>query len=286
MLVKIAASAVFLGRAWQFIIWDAPFRAFFWDESLMKGLVKFFGFSWSYYLENVATDKIIGNTIIACGIVLLFCALGVWILPRIKKMIKLLIIVGVFILLFLTFLLWKEHFFLFAQLIEYTLQWSTPLFLLYFFGKKEFSDRSIFLLKLAIALTFVGHGLYALGVYPIPGNFMVFVVRILGVSNEGAVQFLFWAGVLDMIVGIGVFLPWKWSKWIILYAVAWGLATTAARIWAHFFWEDIGFVFWRWMPETLFRFPHFIVPTCLWMILWLRAPLKKVEPGLQIHPPA
>ena len=62
VLIKIAASAVFLGRAWQFIIWDAPFRAFFWDESLMKGLVNSLGLSWSYYLENIASDTIIGKT--------------------------------------------------------------------------------------------------------------------------------------------------------------------------------------------------------------------------------
>jgi len=265
--LRWAAFGVFLGRAWQFLIWDAPFRTLFWDESFMGPLVRLFGSDWSDYLERVASDQNIGKLIVACGLVFLVCAIAVWILPRFSKGLIPLTIVGVGLLLFLTFLYWKEHFFIVAQLMEHTLQWSAPLFLLYYLKNEKSSKTVLLLLKLAVALTFVGHGLFALGAYPVPGHFTVMVVKILGLSQPQALQFLFWAGVLDMIIGVGVFLPFKWSKWIIAYAVFWGVATTSARIWSHFHIDHLEFVFWRWAPETLFRFPHFLMPLVLFMEL-------------------
>jgi hypothetical protein len=264
-LLKIAASAVFLGRGWQYLLWDAPYRSFFWDESIMGPVASWLGYDWSAYLNEVATDSHIGNLVIASGCIFLCCALAVWILPRWKKIFSPLIILGVLQMLFLTFLYWKEHFFIIAQLIEYSLQWSTPLFLLYWIKKRNTPSKMFFWLKVAIALTFVGHGLYALGLFfPVPANFTVMTVKILGVNQDQAFQFLFWAGVLDMVVGLGIFLPFKWARWVLLYAVLWGLATTAARIWAHFYLENLEFVFWRWVPEALFRVPHFLMPYFLW----------------------
>lgn len=246
LLLKIAASAVFLGRGWQFLLWDAPYRSFFWDESLMGPVARSLGYDWSIYLNELATDGNIGKLVVVSGIIFLLCAVAVWILPRWKPGLFPLILLGVFQLLFLSFLYWKEHFYILAQLIEYSLQWSTPLFLLYVIKKGATSSKMFFLLKVAVALTFVGHGLYALGVFfPVPANFTVMTVQILGVSQEQALQFLFWAGMLDMVVGVGVFLPAKWAQWIVLYAVFWGLATTAARIWAHFYIDNLEFVFWR-----------------------------------------
>lgn len=230
----------------------------------MGPLARILGYDWSTYLNELASDSRVGELVTISGIIFLCCAAAVWILPKWKKALVPLIGLGVLQLLFLSFLYWKEHFFIIAQFIEYTLQWTTPLFLLYFIKHKEASPTIVLLLKIAVALTFIGHGLYALGLFfPVPGNFTVMTVQILGVGQEQALQFLFWAGVLDMIVGVGVFLPHKWSKWIILYAVLWGLATTAARIWAHFYIDNLEFVFWRWVPETLFRFPHFLMPFLL-----------------------
>lgn len=264
LLLKIAASAVFLGRGWQYLLWDAPYRSFFWDESIMGPLARWLGYDWSAYLNELASDRNVGYLVSASGIFFLLCVIAVWVLPRWKRVLFPLVILGVLQLLFLSFLYWKEHFFILAQLIEYSLQWSTPLFLLYLIKKEDTSRQMFFLLKLAIAFTFVGHGLYALGFFPVPGNFTVMTVQILGAGQEQAMQFLFWAGVLDMVVGVGVFLPFKWSKWIVLYAILWGLATTSARIWAHFYIDNLEFVFWRWVPETLFRAPHFLMPYFLW----------------------
>ena len=268
LILQLACSAVFLGRGWQFILWDAPYRAFFWDESIMGPVARLFGFNWSEYLNSFASDQSISQFIVVSGIIFVLCAMAVWILPKWKKVLVPLIALGVIQLLFLSFLYWKEQFFIIAQFIEYALQWSTPLFLLYFIKKTAVSSRMLIALKIAIALTFVGHGLYALGLFfPVPGHFTAMVIQILGVSQEQSAQLLFWAGVLDMIIGIGIFLPYRWSKWIIIYAIFWGLATTAARIWAHFYIDNLEFVFWRWVPEALFRFPHFMMPYFLYLAL-------------------
>jgi hypothetical protein len=155
-LLKIAASAVFLGRGWQYLLWDAPYRSFFWDESIMGPVASWLGYDWSAYLNEVATDSHIGNLVIASGCIFLCCALAVWILPRWKKIFSPLIILGVLQMLFLTFLYWKEHFFIIAQLIEYSLQWSTPLFFIVLDKKKEYPFQNVFLAQSGYCLDFCG----------------------------------------------------------------------------------------------------------------------------------
>ena len=104
LLLQLASSAVFLGRGWQFILWDAPYRAFFWDEPIMGPVAGLFGFTWSEYLNSVATDQAISQLIVFSGIIFVLCAIAVWILPKWKKVLVPLIILGVIQLLFLSFL--------------------------------------------------------------------------------------------------------------------------------------------------------------------------------------
>ncbi len=226
----------------------------------MGPVVRFFGSSWSEYLETAGSDASIEKLVIISGIMLLLAAVAVWLLPFYRKWTRPLIVAGIVILAFLFFLYWKGNFFIIAQLMEHALQWSAPLFLLAVVKERKLMPAGLFFLKIAVALTFVGHGLFALGVFPIPGHFTVMVVQILGVNQEQAVQFLFLAGVLDVVIGLGIFLPFKYSQWIIAYAIFWGVATSSARIWAHFYVDNLEFVFWRWVPETLFRLPHFLMP--------------------------
>ncbi len=266
-LLQLSAFGVFLGRGWQFLLWDAPYRTLFWDESVMGPVVRFFGGSWSGYLESVGSDASVERGVIISGVMLLLAAVAVWLLPFYHKWARPFIVAGMVILTFLFLLYWKGNFFIIAQLMEHTLQWSAPLFLLAVLKEGKLTPNGLLLLKIAVALTFVGHGLFALGVFPIPGHFTVMVVQTLGVSQEQAVQFLFLAGILDMVIGLGIFLPFQFSKWIIAYAIFWGVATTSARIWAHFYIDNLEFVFWRWAPETLFRLPHFLMPLTVFLRL-------------------
>ncbi|MEK7258126.1 MAG: hypothetical protein AAB316_25445, partial [Bacteroidota bacterium] len=89
----------------------------------------------------------------------------------------------------------------------------------------------------------------------------------LGVDEQGAKLFLNVVGVLDFVVGAGIFLPEKWARPVLLYAAAWGLATAWARIAGNFYWQFPLSSLHQYLFETVFRLPHFLVPMALYLIL-------------------
>jgi hypothetical protein len=126
----------------------------------------------------------------------------------------------------------------------------------------------LFGLKVAIALTFTCHGLYAVGYYPRPGKFIQMTMTILGTNKEASVIFLNIAGILDFVLSVLIFLPRRFALIGLGYAAFWGLATTAARVWANYipeFWQDSLLT---WTHESIMRMPHFMVPLAvmLWML--------------------
>ncbi|MEM8897929.1 MAG: hypothetical protein AAGC85_07480 [Bacteroidota bacterium] len=152
------------------------------------------------------------------------------------------------------------------QLLEHSIQWSTPL--IYVCIRRQEADMgSIFLfwIKLAITFTFLGHGLYALGIPELPGHFVGMTASILGLTQNQATQFLTVAGILDMLVCVGIWLPSS-RRISLLYAVFWGTATALARIVAHWDWSDMLGVTDRWLPEVLIRLPHGILPLWVWWV--------------------
>ena len=67
----------------------------------------------------------------------------------------------------------------------------------------------ILIMKVAIAVTFISHGLYALNYYPRPGHFTEMVMDILGVKEATAILFLNVAGILDFVIAVGIFIKGK-----------------------------------------------------------------------------
>jgi len=57
-IVQIATVGVFLGRAYQHLFWDAPFRTLLWDQEWMEGIVKgVLGMQWDDYITNISIDE-------------------------------------------------------------------------------------------------------------------------------------------------------------------------------------------------------------------------------------
>jgi len=179
-------------------------------------------------------------------------------------------IYGLFILsmlfLLIAFLKFVDSGYQIAQFVELTLQVTLPALLAFALLERN-KDRLYAFFRLAIALTFLGHGWYALGlIYGQPPHFIEMVVNslgFLGMTPELAPYFLLLAGILDMIVVIGMFIP-SWTKISAGYASIWGFLTSAARIAAY---VRLGSEFWsllaRYLPEFLIRFPHFTIP---WLV--------------------
>lgn len=265
LLIQLLTFSVFLGRAYQFIFFDIPFRSLFWDERLMTPIVQRFGLSWNDYITNLKIAQNQELIIQIIGIFLLFFAIAALFSHYHKKWLNRLFISGSVILFGLSLLYWKEHFYYIGQLIEYAIQCSTPIFLVLFL-KYQAIDKIpklfIFSLKLVIALTFIGHGLYAFGVYPIPGNFVQMCLDVFLLDDFQAKVFLKTAGILDFLAVALLFIP-KTAKIGIWYCIIWGFLTAFARIVANFDFNIPFISLHQWLWETVVRLPHGGLPLFL-----------------------
>lgn len=264
--VQFAVVAVFVGRAYQHIWWDAPYRTLLWDEEWMKGIVQnIFSIDWKEWISSLVINDRIDGFVKGTGWFYLVCAIVALFIRRLSNKINWLLLVGAASLTFLAFLYFKEKFYNLGQFLEYSLQFSCPIFLWYMVKTARLSRSMIFWFKMAIALTFICHGLYAVGYYPQPGYFIQMILNILGVGEETAIFLLKGMGYLDFLVSVLIFFPPKIAKPALLYAIFWGFATAFARIWSGigsgFFLENLHQ---NWF-ESLYRFPHFLIPFAVYL---------------------
>lgn len=270
-LLKWATFSVFAGRAWQHFFWDAPYRELLWDDRLMKPLIETVTpWTWEEYVTNLGVDKGIQYAMTGLGVFYAICAVLALAVEKWPTISRPILSLGAFSLAVLGLMYMKEYFLHVGQFFEYTLQFLTPVFLLMVAKQQGISPRTAFWMKIAIALTFTCHGLYAVGYYPRPGQFVHMTMQVLDISQENALTFLNLAGAMDFMLAIGIFLPRKWALVFLAYAVVWGFATSLARTWANFYWD-----FWleslhQWLFETVYRLPHGLVPLGLFSWIWNR----------------
>lgn len=174
--------------------------------------------------------------------------------------------IAAFIVFF--FSIWDgiSHFWRWAHFFEHSAR-AASLFLVLGTGYFAWTKQKVDLwCRWAIALTFIGHGAYALNWVPRPGHFVDMTIMLLGVEEPVALIFLQVVGYLDVIAAIFVLLS-KWFPKIhyffffsLIYMVCWGFATAIARVAANFYLEFAEASLWRWIPEVLIRSPHFLIP--------------------------
>jgi len=258
--IQIAVVAVLVGQAWLHFSIGAPYRALLWDEGWMKPIVQFWGWNWSDYVQSELVDKAINRAIKGIGIFFILCALIALFVKYLSKWIVGILWVSVLILLLLAFLHFKERFFHVGQLFEYTLQFMCPLFLMWLQPLKIPSSRLSLGIKLAIALTFISHGLYAIHFYPRPGNFVEMTMAILHTTETQAAWFLTIVGWLDIFAGVLLLTPTRMAQMALYYLIFWGFVTSIARLWTYVQFDFLEETLMRWLPEVLVRSPHFLVP--------------------------
>ncbi|RMF26334.1 MAG: hypothetical protein D6765_09090 [Bacteroidetes bacterium] len=273
LLLQIATAGVFLGRAYQHFFWDPPYRAFLWDESLLREWIETnTSLTWHEYVTNPTINHLIQNGIWAMGVLFLICGLVALFIRNIPKTYGRILWLGTLGLLVLSVCYLKEHFFHLGQFFEYTLQFSAPVFLLLInYEDAKFKDLEPWI-RGAIALTFICHGLYALGYYPTPGAWVQMVMNGLGLKESAAIGFLKAAGWLDLLVGFGLFFKGKYLPYLLWYAVFWGFLTALARLWANFHFEFFFDSLHQSVYEMVYRLPHFLVPMAVLMYSGLRLP--------------
>ncbi|MCC6724913.1 MAG: hypothetical protein IT258_10415 [Saprospiraceae bacterium] len=268
LLLKIAAASVFAGRAYQHLFWEAPYRELLWDDQIMPPFIEALTpWTWHEYVTNLAVDEVYTKWMVGFGLFYMLLAILCLFYEKMPRWVRWPIWLGVAGQVALALLYMKEFFLSLGQFFEYALQFSAPAFLIIYFSKKEITPRLLFAMKLATALTFACHGLYALNFYPRPGLFTSMTMQSLHCSESFAVNFLTVAGWLDFVVAVGIFLPKKWSKWFLLYAAIWGFATSVARLWGNFYPDFPLPSLHEWAYQMVYRLPHGLIPLVLWLHL-------------------
>jgi len=260
-LLCFSVFFIFLGRAWQHLFWDAPYRALLWDEVLLKPFVeKILGMQWYDYVTSSNTDSAIQTIIFSTGILYVLAAVATLLYRRFPtKTLKYVILLGAWNLMLLSFLLMKEKFYHFAMFFEQSIQFLLPFVFVYYFKGNFVFQHFKLILKILIAIVFISHGLYAIGYYPVPGKFVDMLICILEISEQSAKSLLRIAGVLDFLVAILIFIP-KTSQLALWYAFIWGSLTAFARIFSKFEMQFPLQTLHQELFETTYRLAHGLVP--------------------------
>ncbi len=262
LLCRLLVCFTFLGRAWQHLRWDAPLRVILWRQKLLEPVVNLFDVSWREWVTSPAVDAGINHTGHLIGLFYLFCAIAAFRVTSNRAGLQRLLAAGGAMLCFLGFLYFLDKGMRWGQWAEYSLQFSGPFFLIAVIRGKAGSKTLHFALKAAIALTFIGHGLYAVGYYPQPGNFVTMIMNGMHVSEDMARGLLKGAGYIDFVIAALLFAPVVWRP-ACYYMVFWGFATALARIVSYY--DPINWVGWLdgWMHQCLYRLIHGGMPLVL-----------------------
>lgn len=275
LLLVIATGALFVGRGLQGVIWDYPLRSLLWDESLMTPIVAFFGWDWGDWVSSLAVDGAIQKSTRLTGWALVTIGLALsWPSLRKNRVGRMGIALGGCLLLAIILLATKDNFWRWGYLIEHALQLGTPWLLIAALRGRMATGW----MRWLTAFTFIGHGLFAIGFYPIPANFTL----MLSATVEGffgtaagaefatstAINLLFVVGLLDFLAAIMLLLPNKKAQlWSLYWIIPWAFLTTMARLWANGQFSSGSSFILHWVPAFLYRIPHFLIPVTIWFLL-------------------
>lgn len=186
--------------------------------------------------------------------------------PKSAKFFSRAFIIAIILQAFYTVCLWISQEYRWASFYEHILQVTLPFgcCLMLPYTPQEWEYPAEKLLQVSISLCFIGHGLYALNISPLPADFLTMTMNITSLSESNSRYCLFLFGTLDLIAALMVWIPiHELRRSALLYMMIWGLLTALAR--------PIGlpvttFIdhFIVWGPEALWRISHALVPLWLW----------------------
>ena len=278
-LLRSTCAIMFIGHSWLCFNGQMPLRALLWDENIMSGIIaKLTGQDWNWWVTSPHIDNKISHCVMVQGFIFLFFAALSLIQIR-KRSYRYIYLISCINLVFLAFLKYLDNRIGIGNLLENASQFTCPLVLFLFTANNNLNRPLELLAKVSVALTFIFHGLFAINFnhdwtwlnHTRPGHFTEMVMICLGIDKEWfANQILFVAGVLDLLAVILIFTQRKLIKMGLLYMILWGLLTAMARPWAHFNKSSVIESLNNWVPEMLFRTPHFAVPLCLLLALKIK----------------
>ncbi len=274
-LLRITCAVMFVGHAW--VCWNGqmPIRALLWDEGMMTGIVRsLFGVDWDTWVSSPEIGARIDNAIrFQALLFILFAAVAL--VPKRHRILSIIYCVASVNLAFLAWLKFFDAGVGIGQLIEHASQVAAPLILFLLIRNGGWRGTTTTFACASVALTFVGHGLFAIGIssaslwldHPRPGAFTEMTMLCLGLESEQVANaHLLAAGIADIVVAILIFIPGRTAVFALAYMTLWGFLTALARPWAYFEPTAALDSLNSWLPEALYRAPHFGLPLCLLLL--------------------
>lgn len=285
LCLRLGAFFCFAGWTWVHFYWEGPYGILLWQDATyaLAGRV---GIGWDEFVGSGANDGLIQKWIHRIAWLYLICSILTLTVRR-KSRFQMVILIGGSALL--TVLAYAKYLATQSQLpmfIEHGGQILIPLILVMALTLGVRHRTTVRTAMLALVMTFASHAFYALGYHwPTPANFYGMTSVILQVEHGTARIFLRIAGILDLAVCIGVFIPLL-RRSCVLYAAVWGFLTAIARPVAGM---SMGLNYWgadQYLHEVLLRAPHFMIPFYLFFLWSKLQPGESPEPGTESTGPA
>ncbi len=283
LCLRLGAFLCFAGWTWVHLYWEGPYGILLWQEDTYR-LANKFGIYWEEFVGTGAEAGFVQKWLAHTGWLYLACTV-LTITVRKKSWVQMAALVGggglVTILAYAKYVASRRQL---PMLIEHGGQVLIPVLLVMALALGVRHRLTVATAIVAVITTFAGHGSYAVGFWPIPGNFHAMTSMILRVDYVTTKAILHLVGVLDFVVCIGILIPGL-RRPVALYAAAWGFLTAIARPVAGM---SLSLNYWgadQFLQEAVFRAPHVLIPLYLFF-LWsqprqdvIPAPAPRPEPA-------
>ncbi len=265
VIIRLGAFLCFAGWTWAHCYWQGPYGILLWQDATYE-LASRFGITWDEFVGSGADDGLVQQGVARIG--WLYFAAAVLTLTVGKR--SWLQMAGLFggcgLLVVLSYANYVAAQYQLPMFVEQGGQMLMPVLLVLALALGVRHRVTVFAAIVALVMTFAGHGSYALNLWPTPATFYAMTCVILDIEYETARIILRIAGVLDLVVCVGIVIP-PLRRGCALYAAVWGFITAIARPVAGMAW---GLYYWgadQFLHEAVLRAPHFLIPLYLFL-LW------------------
>lgn len=267
LLLVLRASAVlcFAGWTWGHLYWEGPYGILLWQDSTYE-LAERWGISWDEFVGSGSGDGWVQTAISGIGWVYAGLTVLAVTVGRRSYLQMCALVLGSGLLTVLSYAKYVATERQLPMLIEHGGQILSPVLLVAALSLGVRHRLTEAIARTAVVATFAGHGAYATGWWPTPGNYHAMVLLILGLDYDPASVLLRWAGLLDFAVCALLFVP-PLQRIAAGYAAGWGFVTALARPVAGMSWD---LNYWgadQFVHEALLRAPHFLIPLYLFLLL-------------------
>jgi hypothetical protein len=273
-LICLSAIASIFFRGVLGLFYPMSLNSLVWDETLIAPIASFLGVSFNQVISLPVTEILsYAGSVFACIMVLVGISTGLSIYNNVyrklydcsgpaiippNKNFETLLLVSSALIFFVCVLKVVGRGFNPLILVEWACQIGSCLVLICLIRKQSIS-KSLRLAEICVALTFIGHGLFALGwPYAVPSHFIDMFVSFVGTTESLSRQILLVIGLLDVLVGLSLFFKIR-STAILSWAIVWGgvtaLARTATMVMPNSLENNL-----YWLTESAVRLPHMLLP--------------------------